>query len=66
MDVVAEGGEGTVQFCFDTPRGGNKLDGKYVGNTPSAIGLSSGAHVVLSMPGFIVWKRALTVLAGSE
>jgi len=43
------------------------VDGKYVGNTPSGIGLSPGAHtVVLSMPGFTDWKRDLTVLPVSE
>jgi hypothetical protein len=43
------------------------LDGKYVGNTPSEIGLSAGTHVVaFSMPGFTLWKRDLTVLPGSE
>jgi PEGA domain len=51
-----------------TPAGAEiNLDGKYVGNTPSAIGLSTGTHVVLfSMPGFAQWKRELTVLPGSE
>jgi hypothetical protein len=51
-----------------TPSGAEiTLDGKYVGNTPSAIGLSTGTHaVVFSMPGFTQWKRDLTVLAGSE
>ena len=51
-----------------TPTGAEiNLDGKYVGNTPSAIGLSTGTHVVIfSMPGFIQWKRELTVLPGSE
>lgn len=43
------------------------LDGKYVGNTPSAMGLSMGTHVIiLSLPGFIEWKRELTVTPGSD
>lgn len=42
------------------------LDGKYVGNTPSEIAVSPGAHVVVfSMPGFAQWMRNLTVEAGS-
>jgi hypothetical protein len=51
-----------------TPLGAEiMVDGKYVGNTPSGIGLSPGAHtVVLSMPGFTEWKRDLTVLPVSE
>jgi len=51
-----------------TPSGAEiTLDGKYVGSTPSAIGLATGTHVVVfSMPGFAQWKRELTVSAGSE
>ncbi|MGC2818857.1 MAG: PEGA domain-containing protein, partial [Candidatus Sulfotelmatobacter sp.] len=42
------------------------LDGKYVGNTPSEIAVSAGTHVVaFSTPGFVQWKRDLTVEAGS-
>jgi hypothetical protein len=64
-EVVAE----KVKCNFSsTPAGAEiNLDGKYVGNTPSEIGLSTGTHVVLfSMPGFAQWKRELTVLPGSE
>jgi hypothetical protein len=50
-----------------TPAGAEiTLDGKYVGSTPSEIAITTGEHVVLfSMPGFIQWKRELTVLPGS-
>ena len=42
------------------------VDGGYVGNTPSEIGLSTGTHVVaFSMPGFAEWKRELTVESDS-
>jgi hypothetical protein len=51
-----------------TPTGAEiSIDDKYVGNTPSEIGLSVGAHVVVfSMQGFTQWKRELTVMPGSE
>ena len=51
-----------------TPSGAEiTLDGRYMGNTPSVIGLTTGTHVaVLSMPGFAQWKRELTVVPGSE
>jgi hypothetical protein len=51
-----------------TPPGAEiTLDGRYVGNTPSTIGVSTGTHVVvLFMPGFVQWKRELAVAAGSE
>jgi hypothetical protein len=51
-----------------TPAGAEiTLDGRYVGNTPSTIGVNPGTHVVVFfMPGFGQWKRELTVAAGSE
>lgn len=51
-----------------TPPGAEiTLDGNYVGSTPSVINLSIGTHaVVLSMPGFVQWKRDLTVMPGSD
>jgi hypothetical protein len=51
-----------------TPAGADiTLDGKYVGSTPSQIELVTGTHVVIfAMPGFMQWKRELTVLSGSE
>jgi hypothetical protein len=50
-----------------TPPGAEiTVDGKYMGNTPSEIGVSTGTHVVaISMPGFAEWKRELTVAADS-
>ncbi len=50
-----------------TPPGAEiSVDWRYVGNTPSEIGLSIGTHVVtVSMPGYAEWKRELTVAADS-
>jgi len=50
-----------------TPSGAEiTVDWRYVGNTPSEIGLSIGTHVVvISLPGFAEWKRELTVGADS-
>jgi hypothetical protein len=43
------------------------VDGQYVGNTPSRVPLSIGAHTVtFSLTGFASWKRDLTVISGSE
>ena len=58
-----------VKCNFSSTPGGAEitLDGRYVGNTPSTIGVSTGTHVVvLFMPGFTQWKRELTVASGSE
>ena len=51
-----------------TPPGAEiTVDWRYVGNTPSEIGLSAGTHiVVISMPGFAEWKRELTVGSDSQ
>ena len=51
-----------------TPAGADiALDGKYVGNAPSAIAVAPGTHLVeMSMPGFSSWRRQLTVYAGSD
>src|SRR5208337_70462 len=50
-----------------TPSGAEiTVDWRYVGNTPSEIGLVPGTHVVvISLPGFAEWKRELTVAADS-
>jgi len=51
-----------------TPSGAEiTLDGRYMGNTPSVLGLTTGTHVVvLFAPGFAQWKKELTVSSGSE
>jgi hypothetical protein len=50
-----------------TPAGAEiTVDGRYMGSTPSEIGLSTGTHVVVvSMPGFAQWKRELTIVSDS-
>jgi hypothetical protein len=59
----------TVRCSFkSTPAGAEiTLDGRYFGNTPSVLGLTTGTHVVvLFAPGFAQWKKELTVAPGSE
>jgi hypothetical protein len=59
----------TVKCSFSsTPAGADvTLDGRYVGSTPSVLGVATGNHVVvISMAGFAQWKRELAVSAGSE
>ncbi|MGO9617493.1 MAG: PEGA domain-containing protein [Bryobacteraceae bacterium] len=67
--VSAQGGISQKVKCSfsSTPPGAEiTVDWRYVGNTPSEIGLGTGTHVVvISMPGFAEWKRELTVAADS-
>jgi PEGA domain len=60
---------GNVKCNFSSIPAGAEitLDGKYVGSTPSEIAVPTGTHVVIfSMPGFIQWKRDLTLTTGSQ
>jgi hypothetical protein len=66
---VPEAMRETVKCNFtSTPSGAEiTLDGRYVGSTPSVVGVTTGTHVVvLSLPGFDRWKRELTVQHGSD
>jgi len=61
--------EQLVKCSFSsTPSGGEvTVDGRYVGSTPSALSVTVGNHAVqVSLPGFVQWKRELTVSKGSE
>jgi hypothetical protein len=43
------------------------LDGAYVGNTPSALGLVPGTHEIeMSLPGFAHWTRQIEILPDSN
>jgi len=59
----------TVKCSFSSdPSGADvTLDGRYVGSTPSVLGLTTGTHVVvISMAGFAQWKREMAVTSGSD
>jgi hypothetical protein len=67
--AVPEAKREVVKCNFSSAPSGAEitLDGRYVGSTPSVVGISTGNHVVvLFMPGFERWKRELTVSSGSE
>jgi|SRR5271170_5912669 hypothetical protein len=68
-EVTTQSVRETVRCSFSsTPPGAEiTLDGRYFGNTPSVLGLTTGTHVVvLFAPGFAQWKKELTVASGSE
>lgn len=59
----------TVKCNFSSIPDGAEItiDGRYSGNTPSVLGLTTGTHVVVFLaPGFSQWKKELTVSTGSE
>jgi len=59
----------SVKCSFSSSPAGAEVtvDGRYVGSTPSMLSLSVGNHSVeVSLPGFALWKRDLTVSARSE
>jgi hypothetical protein len=67
--TVAAGRGETVKCSFaSTPPGAEvTVDGRFVGSTPSVLGLATGTHVIaVSMDGYAQWKRELAVTAGSE
>lgn len=65
---ISEPREGVKCSFSSTPPGAEvTVDGRYVGSTPSVLALSVGNHTVeVSLPGFVRWKRDLTVSSGSE
>jgi hypothetical protein len=68
VDAMQAGVTEKVRCNFSsTPSGADiNIDGKYVGNTPSQIGVTTGTHVVvITLSGFDQWKRELTVTADS-
>jgi hypothetical protein len=53
-------------FTSTPPDADITIDGSYVGNTPSEIGLATGKHVVvIAKVGFGEWRRELTVTTDS-
>lgn len=61
--------EETVKCSFTSSPPGVEIsvDGHYIGSTPSLVRLGIGDHAVeVSRPGFVPWKRNLTLSAGSE
>ncbi|MFZ0481463.1 MAG: PEGA domain-containing protein [Terriglobales bacterium] len=67
--AAASSARETVKCSFSsTPAGAEvTVDGKYVGSTPSVLGVATGKHVVtISIAGYTQWKRELEVTTGSE
>jgi hypothetical protein len=50
-----------------TPIGADiEVDGKFIGNTPSSIGISAGEHKIkLTKNGYVPWERNLTASSGT-
>lgn len=61
--VTAANSEGSSIVVNSTPAGADiKIDGKFIGSTPSTVKLAPGEHTVLiEKPGFQSWQRTLSV-----
>ena len=66
-DAVEKGATGKISLG-STPDGAEIfVDGKFVGNAPSALRLQSGAHkITVKLNGYRTWERELEVLKDSE
>jgi PEGA domain len=54
-----------VQITSTPPGADIEVDGKFVGSTPSAIGVTPGDHeIAVKKRGFVAWDRKITVSAG--
>ena len=60
-------GTGTIIIGSEPANAEIFIDGKFVGNAPSTLKLSAGAHkIVVKAPGFVDWEREMEVLQDSQ
>jgi serine protease Do len=65
--AVAPSGTGTVSVLSESSGAEIYIDGKFVGQTPSTIPLTTGAHrVVVKLAGKQDWERELEVMKDSQ
>ena len=66
VDVASQANSAAQLEMSSTPAGAEiQLDGSFVGDTPSTIGVSSGDHViVLNKHGYAPWRRTVRVTNG--
>jgi hypothetical protein len=64
--TIALNGITTVSISSMPGSADVEVDGKFVGNTPSSVGLSGGDHSIkITKKGFKVWERKLAVSGGT-
>jgi hypothetical protein len=57
--------QATMQVVSTPAAADIEIDGKFVGSTPSTVGVNSGEHdVVVKKNGFTLWERKITVSSG--
>lgn len=58
--------QATMQIESTPPGADIELDGKFVGNTPSSIGVSAGEHTIkVSKSGYKPWEHKITTSTGT-
>jgi serine protease Do len=66
VSVSGSSAQATVNVSSTPSSADVEVDGKFVGNTPSAVPVSVGEHSIkVSKKGFQLWERKLTVSGGS-
>jgi hypothetical protein len=57
----------TALEVSSTPSGADvEIDGSFVGNTPSSVGVAPGEHTVrISKTGYVAWERKITTSSGN-
>jgi hypothetical protein len=57
---------GTIQVSSTPPGADVEIDGSFVGNTPSSVGIAAGDHTVkVSKSGYKPWEKKIKVSSGN-
>jgi hypothetical protein len=64
--LVATNTNATLDVSSTPPGADVEIDGNFVGNTPSSVGVASGEHTVrVSKAGYTTWERKITTSSGN-
>jgi hypothetical protein len=59
-------GNATLDISSTPPNADIEIDGNFIGNTPSSLGLTSGEHMVkITKAGYKPWQRKITTTSGT-
>jgi len=59
-------GTATLEISSTPPNADIEVDGNFIGNTPSSLGLASGEHTIkITKAGYKLWQRKITTSTGT-